>query len=742
MKKTISVILAFCLTFCVLSCTVLIPVAAESTKMIRVKGYCSRFAFRPKNVSLTPGGRYRVSFYYENVNDARIQFGEGADTYSRYLFWMKYIDENHKFRMLRSGEDGVVYENVTETRLVHGEKIEFEFVMPADARTYYNIIFFVGDYYMVGHEDLEFNIANLKIYSVNGDNTLNDMEIGDLCDNTTVLKDLDVSSVANDGNIHVPEKRSTSKYIKFNTITDGYFDPIRPQTNGGDLNKDGNIGIADLVRYKKIVSGVTASDLSVDFDGNGLYGPEDAARLTNILLNTGNNATSVGISVKDPTDCNSALCLAIQAKRNPGFYTDAILTYLRYLIAGGNEPTFDYIANFTNPMIAGTLAVAKTVPSVWGRLTQSEAEKLDYIMKCMAVHAAQATDDSCNYTTGPGGKGNYNKNWNPNYPIGNAAQIMFCVSYFGGGDAVNNILKSFDYDTYIARFTEWGWTNVLSVWTRETDLEAGTVTYRTAAESVSQAYDATGKIITDDGNGHMTLCVTTTSDDIAAGLTGYELGEERIINYTTPKAMLMEGGEVYCMRALYRINQYVGKPGGTGIGVPAIGAKGYSYKGNDLTPEGVRGIWNCLLDYCYSGGDATSKAVSDGNGGYLCYIENNLTTPVQGLDGMMKEFNSGQRSSVIYCQEDFIMCEATTAALAALGLYNPLDSSNLEMTKKVWVGNTDFLFKAENGYWSYTGSAARGKPEFSYGVGAGYNIWRFYWLDNGANRFFTKDFIH
>ncbi|MBO7519961.1 MAG: hypothetical protein J6T73_04200, partial [Clostridia bacterium] len=553
-------------------------------------------------------------------------------------------------------------------------------------------------------------------------------------------KDLNVSNVPNDGKIHVPAARSMSKFIKFNSISHGYFDPIKPQINGGDFNEDGNTGISDLVRYKKLTVGILPSDLSLDCDGNGKADSKDVAGLVSIILNTGGNLNAIKASLKDVTDYNSALCLAIAEKRNSGRYSAQILTYLRYLIAGGNEPTFDYIANFSNPMISGTVAVAKTLPSVWNRLTQGEIEKLDYIMKCMAIHAAQATDDSCNYTSGPGGKGNYNKNWNPNYPLGNAVQIMFCVSYFGDGDAVNEVLRTFDYDFYVARFTEWGWTNVLSTWTRETDLEAGTVTYRTAAESVSQAYDATGQIVTDDGNGHMTLRVTTTEDDIAAGLTGYAKGENRIINYTTPKAMLMTGGEVYCMRALSRINQYVGKSGGTGLGVPAIGEKGYVYKGNDLSPQGIRGIWNYLLDYSYSGGAVSSREVPDGNGGYLCYIENNLTSPVQGLSGMMKEFHSGQRSSVIYCQEDFIMCESTTAALVELGLYNPLDTENLELTRRVWVGNTDFLFKAENGYWSYTGTAARGKPEFSYGSEPGYSIWRSYWLDNGAKRFTVKDF--
>ena len=737
MKKLCGIVLAVCLILC---CMVVLPAAAQSTKMIHIKGYCSRFAFRPRNVSLMPDERYRVSFYWENVNDADLQFNEGADDYSVRLFWMKYIDSNHKYRMLRSGEEGVTYENIVRTRLVHGEKIEFDFVMPTDARDYYNIIFFVGDYYMEGHEDLEFNIANLKIYSVNGDNSLTDMNIGDLCANTAVSKDLNVSSVSNDGNIHVPQARSTSMYIKFNSITEGYFDLIKPQINGGDFNKNGNIDVLDLIHYKKIIAGVSESDLSADCDGNGSADKKDVSKLVSIIFSMGDNLNSVKISLNDPTDCNSALCLAIQSKLSNGSFSAQVLTYLRYLIAGGNEPTFDFNPNFSNPMISGTVAVAKTVPAVWNSLTQSEVEKLDLLMKCMAVHAAQATDDSCNYTTGPGGKGNYNKNWNPNYPLSNAAQIMFCVSYFGSGDAVNEVLREFDYDTYVAEFTEWGWTNVLSTWTRETDFEAGTVAYRTAAESVSKAYDTTGQIVTNDGNGHMTLRVTTTADDIAAGLTGYELGEERIINYTTPKAMLTEGGEVFCMRALYRINQYVGKSGGTGLGVPAIGEKGYAYKGNDLSAEGIRGIWNYLLDYNYSGGTVSSKEVSDGEGGFLCFIENNLTSPVEGFGGMMKEFRSGQRSSVIYCQEDFIMCEATTAALEILDLYNPLDAANLELAKKTWVGNTDFLFKAENGYWSYTGTASRGKPEFSYGVGSGYNIWRFYWLDNGAKRYSVEGF--
>ncbi|MCQ2413963.1 MAG: InlB B-repeat-containing protein [Clostridia bacterium] len=441
---------------------------------------------------------------------------------------------------------------------------------------------------------------------------------------------------------------------------------------------------------------------------------------------------------------STALFLSIHEAEHPGIYTDNILTYLRWLIAGGNEPTFDFSPNFYQPQCAGAVAVAKTIPTLWEKLTAGEVEKLDTIMKCMAVHAALATDDSNSYTTGPGWNGNYNKNWNPNYPISNVTQIIFSTHYFGGAEATNQILKDFDYDTYIAKFKEWGWKNALASWGDDIDEVAGVVNYVIATEAENAScknVKATGKILDDDGHGHYKLEVTTSLEDIAAQeygnlATGFVEGQKRTIDYTSARAMMMEGGPVYTLKALYRVSQYCGKPGGTGLGVPAIGEKGYAYKGYKLTD--LQGLWNSLLTYNYSGGVCTSKAVYK-NGVYLCYIADNTTTPTEGLDGMMKEFNSGDRSSVGYCSHDFVMVQATTAGMIALGLYDQNSEANLKIMKKMWVGNTDFIYKAVHGYASYSGTVVRGAPKIEYANNTQVKVWRYDWEQNGAKRFTIED---
>ncbi len=442
---------------------------------------------------------------------------------------------------------------------------------------------------------------------------------------------------------------------------------------------------------------------------------------------------------------SGALFLGLQERQYPGTYTDEIVDYLRWVTTGGNEPDFDFTPNMRNPMISGAIAVAKTIPGVWSRLSAKEVEKLDYLMASFAVQAALATDDSNKYTTGPGWNGNYKKDWNPNYPLSNVTQIIFATHYFGGADATNQLLKDFDYDTYIAKFKEWGWTNALAVWGEDYDPINQTITYVIATEpknSENKNLLGVAKILTDDGNGHFTLEVTTSTEDIAAQeygklSTGFVAGEKRVINYTSPRAMMMTGGDVYTLKCLYRISQYCGKAGGTGLGVPAIGEKGYTYKGNTLS--NLEGIWNSLLNYNYSGGACTSKAVLK-NDQYLCFIADDTRSPLEGIEGMMKEFNAGDRSSLSYCNHDFNMCTSTTAAMIALGMYNPYSASNLAISEKVWVGNTDYLYKALHGYASYSGTAVRGDPTVARGSGTHYEIWKYVWLE-GEGQHFNLDYF-
>ncbi|MCQ2413703.1 MAG: InlB B-repeat-containing protein [Clostridia bacterium] len=444
-----------------------------------------------------------------------------------------------------------------------------------------------------------------------------------------------------------------------------------------------------------------------------------------------------GDDIKDRA--TAALFFAEEEYEKAGAFAGYVTDYLRWFIAGGNEPFFAFEPNFYQPMAAATIAVARKTPHIWNEFTAAEVEKLTFMMQCFAVSSAQATDDRCEYLTGADFAGNYRKVWNPNYPLSNVPEILFCADFFGSADATNAVLRDFDYDTYIAKFKEYGWTKALSCWGEEIDLEEGTVRWEIAQEcsdsgNIGKIVVAT--IVEDDGHGHYVLEYETTGEDVAAnnysklGL-GFKAGEKRRISYTSPRAMMMDGGEVYCLKALYRNGQYAGKPAGSGISVRAIGERGYRYK--NYTLDDVAGIWNSLLSYNYSGGACVKQATYDSaTGNYLCYIYDKTDTPVAGMIGMMREFDSSGRSSLSYTQVDFALCVAVTSALETLGLYDSSAAANKTLSKQVWIGNTDFLYKAKHGYVSYSGTAVRGNPTPTYGAGPQYLLWKYRWEHTGG----------
>lgn len=417
---------------------------------------------------------------------------------------------------------------------------------------------------------------------------------------------------------------------------------------------------------------------------------------------------------------SGGLYLALYEHQTPGGATEEVLTYLRSAVVGGREPHFDLTPNFFYPIIAAAVAVARRTPTVWDRLTDEEREKFDWLMRGFSVMSAIGTDDAQMYHSGPGLCGNYYKTWNPNYRLSNVTPILFAVSYFDGAEAVDRILAQFDYDTYIEKFREYGWTNALARWS---DL-------------------LEGKYDDPDGDGRATYQVITCAEDVGAdeygnlGL-GLKEGEERTVRYTSPRTMMMEGGEIFIAnRSLARISQYIGKPAGTGIGVPAIGKKGYVYQEHPLSD--VVGIWETLVRFNYSGGPCLSGL---GEGEYAAYIEGHLQTPYEGIDGMMKEFYSGKRSSVGYCREDFNLVMTAMAALDMLGLYDLNAPENESLARLVWIGNNDLIFKAEKGYYSFSGTAVRGKPHLDRENNSnGYQLWKSLWQKSYADRYTLADF--
>lgn len=157
--------------------------------------------------------------------------------------------------------------------------------------------------------------------------------------------------------------------------------------------------------------------------------------------------------------------------------SDRLVAQIRSLITGGHEPNANgSLSGWTHGCIAQTFVLAKNTPSVWSQLTTTEKTKIDWLMKAMAIAGHFGFDDGNFYLTGLGNEGNFNKTSNPNYREGYVGVIVAASIYFGAS-TLDSIFTSFSYDTYIAQFQTYGYTNILARWqaspTMKTLMETG-----------------------------------------------------------------------------------------------------------------------------------------------------------------------------------------------------------------------------------------------------------------------------
>ena len=314
---------------------------------------------------------------------------------------------------------------------------------------------------------------------------------------------------------------------------------------------------------------------------------------------------------------------------------------LENLVSGGKEPSFSAGPYWNLAFLSCAIAVAKATPRVWEQLSRETVEKLDLVMACFAISTSFSTDDDNFYKTGPALTGNFYKTWNPNHRMANIEPILFSTLYFGSADKVNEILVGFDHDEYMKTFDRFGFTNVRAAWDRQ-------------------------PFVLPDG----TLSLSS-------------------------RELMMKGGKANLIEDVQVISAHRGDSLGDGIGVKHP----YRYLGHPLSD--LSGIAEELLRNNFSGGSVFSEYVQ--NGERICYIIGDLTSPVEGKDGMMKEFNSGDgrgiRSSASYCYEDFALVVFLLRAMELLGSPMPKSGELFELVK---VGNTDFTFKLENGYHGFS----------------------------------------
>ena len=156
---------------------------------------------------------------------------------------------------------------------------------------------------------------------------------------------------------------------------------------------------------------------------------------------------------------------------NPGVKTpagkpvaDILLTQIRDLIAPGHEPNAGGGLNgWTHSAIAQAFLLVKSTPEVWSRLNADEQNRMDWIMRALAVAGHFGYDDGNDYKTSMHTDDNSYKKWNPNHRL--YLFVVLAASQYFGPDELNNIFTSFDYDEYLKKFDELGFTNIKAVWT-------------------------------------------------------------------------------------------------------------------------------------------------------------------------------------------------------------------------------------------------------------------------------------
>lgn len=143
---------------------------------------------------------------------------------------------------------------------------------------------------------------------------------------------------------------------------------------------------------------------------------------------------------------------------NGTLVADRLAQHLVNITEPGKEPSCrGSLGGWVDSPVAMSMVLAKKTPAVWNQLSKSEKDKLDFIMSVMAIsnnYCQNYQNDPCSDLSQ---KYWWHKGWNPNHQEGGVGNMIAAYLYFGGADEVNKILTGFDYDTYVAKMTEYGY---------------------------------------------------------------------------------------------------------------------------------------------------------------------------------------------------------------------------------------------------------------------------------------------
>ena len=337
---------------------------------------------------------------------------------------------------------------------------------------------------------------------------------------------------------------------------------------------------------------------------------------------------------------------------------DAAIGLLEFFLEGGNEPMASPGCYWGHAVMSSAFLLIKNTPVIYNALSQDTKDRMDWMMKALAVAGNWGYNDANQYTTGLDLHGNYAKTWNMNYQNTYLSVILNSSLYFGR-QTLSSVYTDFDYDIFMDKFREYGFINVIYAW-----------------ETAGKALMETG--VTENGDNPV----------LVGSYKGQTVGE-------------------------------AGDSGGSGKGVKIPFRYTLATTGETITLQDTdfaTKLFIYLITKTYS---LTVKSTSGNSGDAdYTYIMGGYTSPYEGRLGMFSEFAAGdakgKRSCLVYPYDSFEILTTVYANMKLFGGWNSATDEMQTLDERILVGNEDFIFKCEKGHIGYAHGGRTEEHEWTF----------------------------
>lgn len=229
----------------------------------------SRLLYRPDTGDFLPDTEYVMSFDFE--------LNSQAD--ESKFFAVFYCTNSDYFSRIPHSDL-----NIKKTALSNGFHYEVVFTVPADCRSYYNILLKFGDVTMNGYVQT-MKLANLELWSFSGGEKQSSIAVKFP---ESILDIVEVSGTAQKNNGVYGSWVCPEHYLKNISVKSvgGYFDCV-PDDNriAGDINGDTSVNNKDLTRLFQYLSDweVEVNGGALDVNGDTVVNNRDLTRLFQYL---------------------------------------------------------------------------------------------------------------------------------------------------------------------------------------------------------------------------------------------------------------------------------------------------------------------------------------------------------------------------------------------------------------------------------------------------------------------------